>query len=53
MLVNKRIGTSEGSLFLREGKDHTKPDREIPLYRIAMEILQRYDYELQLSTNQD
>lgn len=52
-LVNKRIVTADGCLFLKEGKDHTKPDREIPLYRIAMEILQKYDYDLPLSTNQE
>lgn len=52
-LVNKRIITADNCLFLKEGKDHTKPDREIPLYKIAMEILQKYNYDLPLSTNQE
>ena len=52
-LVNKRIVTAEGCLFLKEGKDHTKPDRESPLYRIAIEILQKYNYDLPLSTYQE
>ena len=52
-LVNKRIVTIQKCLFLKEGKDSKKPDREIPLYKIALEILERYDYNLPLSTNQE
>ncbi|QYA25589.1 tyrosine-type recombinase/integrase [Gramella sp. MT6] len=52
-LVNKRIITADDCLFLKESKDHSKPAREIPIYKIALEILQKYDYELPLSTNQE
>lgn len=51
-LVNKRIVTEDNCLFLKEGKDPTKPDREIPLYKIALDILIRYNYNLPLTTNQ-
>jgi len=33
-LVNKRILTSEGCLYLEENNDHSKPASEIPLYKI-------------------
>ncbi len=52
-LVNKRIITTEGSLFLKENKDFSKPAREIPLYRIAADILNKYNYQLPLNSNQE
>ncbi len=52
-LVNKRVITADGCLFLKENKDHSKPAREIPLYKIALEILQKYNFDLPLSTNQE
>lgn len=51
--VNKRILTADNCLYLKEGKDSSKPDREIPLYKIALKILEKYDYKLPLSTNQE
>tara|TARA_R110000751_G_scaffold126574_4_gene228505 strand:+ start:6211 stop:7446 length:1236 start_codon:yes stop_codon:yes gene_type:complete len=52
-LVNKRIITSNFCLFLKENKDTSKPEREIPLYKLALEILKKYDYQLPLTTNQE
>ena len=52
-LVNKRIITLEECLFLKEDKDPSKPNREIPLYKIAADILKKYNYELPLTTNQE
>ncbi len=52
-LVNKRIITLDGCLFLKEDKDPSKPNREIPLYKIAADILKKYNYQLPLTTNQE
>lgn len=52
-LVNKRIITADGCLFLKEDKDTSKPNREIPLYEIAADILKKYNYQLPLTTNQE
>ena len=52
-LVSKRILTEDNCLFIKEIKDISKPNRKIPLYVIAMEILEKYDYKLPLSTNQE
>lgn len=51
-LVNKRIITEDNCLLLKEGKDSSKPDREIPLFKIALDILIKYNYNLPSTTNQ-
>lgn len=49
-LIN-RSNVTENYIILKEGKDETKPAREIPLINISRYILKKYDYELPLISN--
>lgn len=51
-LVNKRIVNEHNSIVLKEEKDSSKSSREIPLTKIALDILLKYDYKLPLLSNQ-
>lgn len=50
--VNKRIVNDNDCLVLKEEKDSSKPTREIPLTSISKSILEKYDYNLPLLSNQ-
>ncbi|PCH78094.1 MAG: integrase [Flavobacteriaceae bacterium] len=49
--INRRV-VFENYFMLKELKDSTKPDREIPLFSISKEILEKYDFELPLISDQ-
>jgi site-specific recombinase XerD len=49
--VNKRV-TFDNYFVLKEEKDSSKPDREIPLTDISKGILMKYNYELPIVTIQ-
>ena len=51
-LVNKRVLTPSRCLMLKEEKNTSKLTRLIPLSDLAMEILEKYDYNLPLISNQ-
>ncbi|WP_417785486.1 tyrosine-type recombinase/integrase [Tenacibaculum sp.] len=50
--VNKRTINNNGCVILKEEKDSSKPTREIPLVSISKSILEKYNYELPLISNQ-
>ncbi|WP_405370985.1 tyrosine-type recombinase/integrase [Nonlabens sp. Asnod2-A12] len=51
-LVNKRNVVNDQYIILKEEKDSSKPSREIPLIKIALDILLKYNYNLPLISNQ-
>lgn len=51
-LVNKRNVIGD-ILTLKEEKDTAKPIRDIPLTRLALDILDKYNYSLPLDSNQE
>ncbi|WP_425236064.1 tyrosine-type recombinase/integrase [Ulvibacterium sp.] len=51
-LINKRTITPTNCILLKEEKNSNKATRLIPLSNIALEILQKYDYQLPLISNQ-
>lgn len=50
--VNKRTINNNGCVILKEEKDSSKPTREVPLISISRLILEKYNYELPLISNQ-
>jgi site-specific recombinase XerD len=50
-LISKR-NIKENLLLIKEEKDISKPQREIPLFEISNFILKKYDYKLPLLSNQ-
>jgi len=50
-LVNKR-NVFNNIFMLKEDKDPTKPERDVPLTKIALDILEKYNYTLPLKSNQ-
>ena len=48
----KKSNVTDTCIILKEEKDETKEPREIPLTSISRYILNKYDYELPLITNQ-
>lgn len=50
--VNKRTINKSDCIVLKEEKDSSKPTREIPLISISKAILEKYDYELPILSNQ-
>ncbi|TYB75724.1 tyrosine-type recombinase/integrase [Bizionia myxarmorum] len=49
--VNKRV-VFDNCIFLKEEKDSSKEERQIPLFEITNYILSKYDYNLPLLSNQ-
>lgn len=49
--INKRTVT-ENSILIKEEKDVTKEVREIPLFEVSKNILEKYDFQLPLISNQ-
>lgn len=50
--VNKRTVVEDKYVLLKEEKDKSKGERQIPLMSISLEILLKYDYKLPLISNQ-
>lgn len=49
--INKRV-VKENCIILKEEKDSSKEEREIPLFEISNYILKKYDFKLPLLSNQ-
>jgi integrase len=50
--VNKRTVVDDKYVLLKEEKDKSKGERQIPLMSISLGILLKYDYQLPLRSNQ-
>jgi integrase len=48
----QRSNVTDSFLCIKDQKDKTKPDKEIPLTAILLYILKKYDYDLPMITNQ-
>lgn len=51
-LINKRVITQKNSIVLKEEKNSNKEARLIPLSGMALALLEKYDFQLPLISNQ-
>jgi len=51
-LINKRLITPSNCILLKEEKNSNKMSRLIPMSKLALSILKKYDYQLPLISNQ-